>query len=133
LLASRLATTLLAGLGAIALLLAAIGLYGVMAYDVNQRTAEMGVRMALGAQPGDVVRMVVIQGLRLVGVGLVLGLVGAWFAGNALAHFLPGVSAYDPVTIAAVTVLLTGVALLAAWFPARRASRIDPMVALRAE
>ena len=132
-LVSRLATTLLASLGVIALLLAAIGLYGVMAYDVNQRTTEMGVRMALGAQPGDVVRMVVLQGLRLVATGLALGLAGAWIAGNALAHFLPGVSARDPVTITAATALLVGVALLAAWLPARRAARTDPMIALRAE
>ena len=114
-------------------MLAAIGLYGVMAYDVNQRTTEMGVRLALGAQPGDVTRMVVGRGLRLVAAGLVLGLVGAWFAGSALAHFLPGVSAHDPVTIAAVAALLTGVALFATWLPARRAARTDPMVALRAE
>ncbi|HZL45115.1 MAG TPA: ABC transporter permease, partial [Opitutaceae bacterium] len=132
-LVSRMATILLTGLGVIALLLAAMGLYGVMAYNVNQRTMEIGVRMALGARPGDVVRMVVGQGLRLVLYGLAIGLAGAWFAGNALAHFLPGVSAYDPVTIAAVTLLLTGVALFASWLPARRAARTDPMVALRAE
>jgi ABC-type antimicrobial peptide transport system permease subunit len=132
-LVSRMATILLTGLGVIALLLAAMGLYGVMAYNVNQRTMEIGVRMALGARPGDVVRMVVGQGLRLVLYGLAIGLAGAWFAGNALAHFLPGVSAYDPVTIAAVTLLLTGVALFASWLPARRAARTDPMVALHAE
>lgn len=130
---SRVATSLLTGLGVLASLLAAMGLYGVMAYDVNQRTREIGVRVALGARPGDVVRMVVGRGLRLVLCGIVLGLVGAWFTGNALAHFLPGVSAHEPVTIIAVTSLLLGVALFASWLPARRAARTDPMVALHAE
>ena len=133
LLASRLATSLLTVLGGIALLLAALGLYGVMAYNVSQRTREIGVRMALGARPETVVRMIVGQGFRLVAIGLAAGLVGAWFAGNALAHFLPGVSAHDPVTIAAVSMLLAAIASFAAWLPARHAARTDPMIALRAE
>jgi predicted permease len=129
----RLATTLLTGLGVLALVLAAMGLYGVMAYNVNQRTTEMGIRMVLGARPADVVRLVITQALRLVVIGLVLGLGGAWVTGNALAHFLPGVSAHDPVTIVAVAALLTVTALVASWVPARRAARVDPLQALRAE
>lgn len=124
---------LFSGFAVIALFLAAIGIYGVMAYNVSQRTQEIGVRMALGAQPGAVVGMVLRQGLRLVGFGLGAGLVASWFAASLLAGSLYGISPHDPPTFAFVPLLLAAVALLACWLPSRRAVRVDPMIALRAE
>ncbi len=124
---------LFVGFAGIALFLAAIGIYGVMAYNVSQRTQEIGVRMALGAQPGTVVAMVLRQGLRLVGFGLGAGLVASWFAASLLAGSLYGISPHDPPTFAFVPLLLAAVALLACWLPSRRAVRVDPMVALRTE
>jgi predicted permease len=132
-LVNRIASGLLAGLGALALVLAAMGIYGVMAYAVSQRVPEIGVRMALGAQPAVIARMVIRDGLRLAGLGLVIGGGGAWFAGVGLAHLLPGVSAHDGPAFVGAAVLLTSVAVLASWLPARRAARVDPMIALRAE
>lgn len=117
----------------VALLLASIGLYGVIAYSVAQRTQEIGVRMALGAQTNDLMRMVVIQGLRLVAAGLAVGLLAAWFLTRLLAGSLYGVSSHDAVTFLVVPALLIVVALLATLIPARRATKVDPMVALRAE
>ena len=125
--------TLLAGLGGLALVLAAIGIYGVMAYAVSQRVPEIGVRLALGAPPAAVARMVIRDGLRLAGLGLVIGGGGAWFTGVGLAHLLPGVSTHDVPAFAAAAALLTAVAVLASWLPARRAARVDPMIALRTE
>lgn len=122
--------TIFAGVG---LLLAAIGLYGVLAYSVAQRTREIGIRMALGAQLADVMRLIVGDGARLVLLGLLLGLAGALASGRLLKSFLFGTSAADPVTLACVAVLLGLVGGIAAWLPARKASRIDPMVALRGE
>ena len=132
-LVNRIATSLLAGLGSLALVLAAMGIYGVMAYAVSQRVPEIGVRMALGAQPAAVARMVIRDGLRLAGIGLLLGGGGAWIAGVGLAHLLPGVSAHDMPAFVGAAVLLTLVAVLASWLPARRAAKVDPMIALRAE
>ena len=132
-LVNRIAMTLLAGLGGLALVLAAIGIYGVMAYAVSQRVSEIGVRLALGAPPAAVARMVIRDGLRLAGLGLVIGGGGAWFTGVALAHLLPGVSAHDLPAFVGAAVLLTAVAVLASWLPARRAAKVDPMIALRAE
>ncbi|MBI5767112.1 MAG: ABC transporter permease [Verrucomicrobia bacterium] len=117
----------------IALFLAAIGIYGVMACSVSQRTQEIGVRMALGAQPGAVVAMILRQGLRLVGLGLALGFVGAWFAAQLLTTVLYGISPHDPPTFALVPLLLALVALAACYLPSRRATLIDPITALRAE
>ena len=117
----------------IALLLASIGIYGVMAHTVSQRTSEIGIRMALGAKTGDILGMVLRRGLGLVIIGLALGLVGAWSVAHLIAGALYGVSPHDPPTFAAVPLLLAGVALLACLIPARRAARVDPMVALRAE
>ena len=129
----HIATVLLTGLGVVALVLAATGIYGVMAYHVSQRVPEIGVRMALGAQPRDVVRMILGTTLRLLAPGLVLGAVLAWWAGTILAHALPGVSATDVTAFVVVAVLLTTVAMLACWIPARRAAVVDPLTALRSE
>lgn len=119
--------------GAVALFLACIGIYGVMSYNVTQRTQEIGVRMALGAQPAEVIRLVVGQGVRLVGYGLGAGFIAALALANLLAGVLYGVSPHDPPTFAAVPLLLAAVALVACWLPSHRATRIAPSAALRAE
>lgn len=118
---------------AIALLLSALGIYGVMAYTTGQRRQEIGIRMALGAQSTDVLRLVVGQGMRLVAIGLGLGLLGAWLLSRALSSQLYGVTPQDPVTYLTVAGLLGTVALTASWLPARRATRVDPMLSLRSE
>jgi putative ABC transport system permease protein len=125
--------TLLSIFAGIALLLAAIGIYGVMAYSVQQRTQEIGIRMALGAQPGDVLRMVLRHGLLLCLVGIAVGISGAFAVIHLMKSLIFGVSPTDPVTFVSVAILLAGVAFFACWIPARRASRVDPMVALRHE
>jgi putative ABC transport system permease protein len=126
--------TLLLGLMAgLALVLAAVGLYGVLSYLVNQRTRELGVRLALGATRGEVVRLVLGQGLSTVGVGVALGIAGAFGLTRLMEHLLVYVSALDPVAFISAPVMLVGVALVSTWLPARRASRVDPMVALRHE
>lgn len=129
----RLSSQLLGGFAGSALLLSVLGLYGVLVYTVAQRTREIGVRLALGARRRDVLKLVVGQGMRLVMVGVGLGLIAALGLSRVLQSFLFGIQPTDPATLAEVTALLSSVALLACWVPAWRAARVDPMVALRSE
>ena len=133
LLTERLIAMLSAGFGALATLLASIGLYGVMAFVVARRTKEIGVRMALGARPGSVVWLVMKEVLLLVGIGLAVGVPAAIALGRFVSTQLYGVKAQDPWVAGIAIVLLAGVAALAGLIPARRASRIDPLIALRYE
>jgi len=130
---ARFSMLLLSIFAGLALTLAAVGIYGVMAYAVAQRTREIGVRLALGAQPRDVLGMVLLGGGRLAAFGIVLGVVGALTLNRFLRSQLYGVSAHDPLTYAGVALLLGIVALAACYLPARRATRVDPLVALRYE
>ena len=129
----RIMPNLLAVFGAIALVLAIIGVYGVMAYSVSQRTQELGIRRALGAEGKDIVRLVLRQGIVLAGLGAVIGLALSFAATRGLSSFLFGVSAFDPVVFGGVTGALVGAAVIASLVPARRATRVDPLVALRNE
>jgi len=131
--ARRLSMTLLTVFAALAVLLSLIGIYGITAYGVTQRTRELGLRMAIGARPAEVVGMLLRENLLLVIGGLVLGMAGAALATRTLRTMLFGVSTLDAITFIGAALLLGGVAMLATYVPARRAARIDPMVALRYE
>jgi predicted permease len=131
--APKVAATVLGVFGLVALMLSAIGVYGITSYAVAQRTHEIGIRLALGAQLGDVLRLVLKHGLKLTVIGAVIGLLGAYLATRAISSVLYGVSATDPLTFGFVSVLLIGVALIACYVPARRATKVEPLVALRNE
>jgi ABC-type antimicrobial peptide transport system permease subunit len=119
--------------GGAALFIAAIGIYGLMAYSVQQRTPEIGIRLALGAEPGDVRRMVIFQGMSLALIGVAIGIAAAFGLTRVISTFLFGVKERDPIVFVTVAVLLSAVSLFAVWLPARRATRIDPVIALRYE
>lgn len=131
--ARRLALYLLGGLSTLALLLAAVGLYGVISWSVAQRTQEIGIRMALGADRSTVLRMILREGLRLAGIGIGLGLAASLLLSRTMGSLLYGVRSDDPMTYATLSAALLAVALLSAWLPARRATQVDPIIALRGE
>jgi ABC-type antimicrobial peptide transport system permease subunit len=130
---ARLAGGALGVFGVLGLILASVGVYGVMSYSVSQRTREIGIRMAVGSGGGEVVRLLMRQGMALVVVGVGIGLVGAFGAARVIRGMLYGEGGLDPITFIGVPVVLIAVAMAAIWVPARRASSVDPVVVLRQE
>jgi putative ABC transport system permease protein len=130
---ARFSALLLSIFGALALILTAVGIYGVIAYSVSQRTYEIGIRMTLGALPSSIFRLVVGQGMTLVVISIGIGLISAFACTRLMGSLLFGVTASDPITFIAIAVLIVAVAFLACWLPARRAARINPIEALRTE
>jgi putative ABC transport system permease protein len=130
---SRLSMTLLGLFGALALVLAGLGIYGVLSYLVGRRTQEIGIRLALGATRQDVMRLIVGHGMALTIAGIVSGLVAAWAITRYLNSQLVGVSAHDPATFATIPILLVSIAFVASYLPGRRATRVDPAITLRDE
>ena len=129
----RIFANLSAGFGVLALVLASIGMYGIMAYSVSRRTNEIGIRMAMGAQPRLVLGMILREASRLVAIGVVVGVCAALGMGRVIASMLYGLNSWDPMTLISSAALLIGVAIAASWIPARRAAGVDPMRALRHE
>jgi putative ABC transport system permease protein len=129
----RLGAGLAAAMGILGLILAIIGVYGVVSYMATQRTHEIGIRLALGAVPGQILRMVLRQGMSIIALGAVLGILMAFGVARLLGHVLVGVSSTDPVTYASVALILALVALAACYIPARRATKVEPITALRHE
>ena len=129
----RFSMLLLGIFAALALVFAAVGIYGVMSYSVAQRTHEIGIRMALGARRADVLKMTVNQGLKLVSIGMMLGLAVAFVLTRVLASLLFGISSTDPITFLGISLVLLAVAILASYLPALRATKVDPIIALRAQ
>lgn len=129
----RFQSALLGSFAALALFLSAAGIYGVMSYAVARRTREIGLRLTLGARRGDVLRLILSQALRRLAIGGAIGLLGAWFSTRALTTLLYGVQPTDPLTFVTVPLILTLTALAASYLPARRAARVDPMVAMRVD
>jgi predicted lysophospholipase L1 biosynthesis ABC-type transport system permease subunit len=130
---ARLSMRLISAFAIVALITAALGVFGVLSFVVAQRTRELGIRMALGAAPGDVRRMVIGYGSRLAVGGLVIGLVGSFALTRLISTMLFGITPTDPLTFGVVSAVLLGIGILASWLPARRATRIDPIVALRSD
>jgi ABC-type antimicrobial peptide transport system permease subunit len=129
----RLSATLIGGFSILALFLAALGLYGVLAYSVTQRTREIGIRVALGSPRARIFGLIVRRGMIMVGLGIFAGIALTLGCGPLIQHFVYGVGPHDPKTITGVSILLLAIAILACWVPARRAVRVDPIVALRQE
>ena len=125
--------TLLALFGGLALVLSSLGIYGVLSYVVSGRTQEIGIRMALGATRGDVLRLIVGYGMALTATGIAIGLAASWAITRSLSNLLVGVSPHDPGTFVGIALLLVAIALIASYLPGRRATRVDPMITLRAE
>ena len=129
----RSSATLVGGFSILALFLAALGLYGVLAYSVTRRTREIGIRIALGSPCTKICALIVRQGIVIVGLGILVGVLVSLSCSPLMRHFVYGVTPHDPANIIGVTALLAGIAVLACWLPARRAARVDPVIALRAE
>jgi len=129
----RLAASLAAALGFLGLTLAVIGVYGIVSFGIVQRSREMGIRVALGADRNDILKLALGTGLAMISTGVILGVASAWALTRTMAKLLIGVSGSDPVSYTTAVVVISAVALFACWIPARRATRVDPLVALRYE